>query len=391
MKKRILMLTLVLMIVLSSFSVASAASYYINSFHSEFGLELDATNSRSWNIYDNKGNYLAGDWVNFPPGGTIIYKGFMPTGFYKNTYSPDFTFSKYMIKYPDYHTLTTADLPLLITDTQKFTSWEDSDKTDPFYQDGEWINSPDIITVKIKPAQRILFNYTADNKDKFLKSISATPQKSITLHQGYYINNQVIDLVIKKDTTDLLLGQNALDLSDFPVHRPLNQNEYLGYTQANSGNWIWYPGSNGDPVSTDKNSLVTFVLDRRYCSYKVVSANTGLVLEQGGQLPEIPDDGIYSGPGNITDNYLLDRGDFEEGLIGDIKFGFENLFQFIRMPFELLYKFILTLGDVITYALGTVAGFTTALQGIYAILPGPIWFLVIMAISINVFKLIFGR
>lgn len=386
------MLTFVLMIVLSSFSFTFATSYYLNSFTPGFGFELDTEGGKTWYMYDNNGRQILKSYFNYA-NGSIRWHDILQTSYYSQNRAigTDYNYPYYIEnQFPNAYSLTNDDLPLQITD-EEFIPWDNSDKNDPFYENGEWINSPDIITVNIKPAQRILFNYSPENKDKFLKSISATPKKSITLHQGYYINNQVIDLVIKKDTTDLLIGQNALDLSDFPVHRPLNQNEYLGYTQANSGNWIWYPGSNGDPVSTDKNSIVTFVLDRRYCSYKVVSANTGLVLEQGGQLPEIPDDGIYSGPGNITDNYLLDRGDFEEGLIGDIKFGFENLFQFIRMPFELLYKFILTLGDVITYALGTVAGFTTALQGIYAILPGPIWFLVIMAISINVFKLIFGR
>lgn len=258
------------------------------------------------------------------------------------------------------------------------------------------------VIVSIKPSQRILFNYTADHKDKFLKSLSCTPNKSITVHQAYYSGGQVTDLVIKKDTTDLLIGGAPLTLASFPAHRSLNTNEYLGYSQANGGNWVWtdfIPGSNGGPVGTDSNSLVTFTIDTRYCSYRVVSANTGLEITSGGiaDVPQVPDDGIYNnnqnpwGSGDITDDYLLDRADYEDGIIGDIQYGFDTLFKFLKMPFELLYKFIMTLGEIIQYALGTVSGFTTALQGIYAILPAPIWFLVIMAISINVFKLIFGR
>lgn len=262
--------------------------------------------------------------------------------------------------------------------------------------------TPYITNVSIKPSQRILFNYAAADKDKFLKSLSCTPKKSITVHQAYYSGGQVTDMVIKKDTTDLFIGGSPLTLSSFPSHRVLNTNEYLGYSQANGGNWVWtdyIPGSSGGPVGTDSNSLVTFTIDTRYCSYRVVSANTGLEITSGGiaDIPQVPDDGIYNnnqnpwGPGDITDDYLLDRADYEDGIIGDIQYGFDTLFKFLKMPFELLYKFIMTLGEIIQYALGTVSGFTTALQGIYAILPSPIWFLVIMAISINVFKLIFGR
>ena len=258
------------------------------------------------------------------------------------------------------------------------------------------------VNISIKPSQRILFNYVPADKDKFLKSLSCTPDKSITVHQAYYSGGQVTDMVIKKDTTDLLIGGAPLTLASFPSHRVLNTNEYLGYSQANGGNWVWtdyIPGSSGGPVGTDSNSLVTFTIDTRYCSYRIVSANTGLEITSGGiaDVPQVPDDGIYNnnqnpwGPGDITDDYLLDRADYEDGIIGDIQYGFDTLFKFLKMPFELLYKFIMTLGEIIQYALGTVSGFTTALQGIYAILPSPIWFLVIMAISINVFKLIFGR
>lgn len=392
------MLTLVLMIVLSSFCISNASTvsyfYILDPTENQIDISLIFGPHNGYTVYksNNQTHNSYGQFQFIGP-------------FYSDHYKLQWDISSDIVPSTNYASVITSnDYPLCISTIGNVPY--NNQTNVPVYDEFGNVNGPDynnpIKTVSIKPSQRILFNYASADKDNFLKSLSCTPDKSITVHQAYYSGGQVTDLVIKKDTTGNFIGGSPVTLASFPSHRTLNTNEYLGYSQANGGNWVWtdfIPGSSGGPVGTDSNSLVTFTIDTRYCSYRVVSANTGLEITSGGiaDVPQVPDDGIYNnnqnpwGPGDITDDYLLDRADYEDGIIGDIQYGFDTLFKFLKMPFELLYKFIMTLGEIIQYALGTVSGFTTALQGIYAILPGPIWFLVIMAISINVFKLIFGR
>lgn len=253
------------------------------------------------------------------------------------------------------------------------TTIYDTDKTTP-------VTAP--ITYKsvtLKPKQQIIFTYTDTNKTSFIKTLTSSNYAMI--YWFYSQNGQDLSITAPVDGsfhqfTDTFY--NRTDLSDFPTPRTLSNNEVLAIRNASG-------------VSTRN---ITIVFDENKCLWSLTSSITGLVQDSNSTLTNsaiIPTDGM-TGVVDLNDNTNgVNREDYQEGIAGDVEYGFDVLFSYLLLPFKILLSFITSVAEVVQYAMSCITAFNTAMMQMYGVLPTSIGYLFVFAVTITVLKLLFGR
>lgn len=362
-----------LVIILSSFIVSSASTYVFTTD------KLFNTNINNSILFQEA--YLANNGIDIPDGSYTVKNGYGT--FPGNQMSFIMSFyqsSEYKISVHDHINNTNY---MIGADASKFPVY--------IYPDGETINingaitiqDPAIKTVSINPTQMIVFNYLDSNKLTFLKGLRVTPNKGIILQQGYYLDGDLSSLAIRKDNSGFLAGglfnNDSLSLSDFPLPRTLNTNEYLAFFQS-------YDNIGLSPLSS-ADKLAYFEIDTNKCSYKIIDRFSGVVAD-GITTPGItaPGDITTSSDGysGITPDYELQRGEFADGILGTI--------QFIIADFVNMISSLFTLGlSAISTLVTNGSAFMGSIVSMFSWLPGPVAVVIqsglILLVIIGVFKM----
>lgn len=409
MKKRILMLTLVLMIVLSSFSMVFGATinYITPNTNEHASAQLQYAITDLQNQYDtviafvHQNNatqiYVIGyddstaqEYLHLAPNGSEYYvtnktePGTIASSSFYQIYTQVASYTD-PVKYGLYNAfipstnIISCNRPIYGLDyvSRLTTGTIQNDWTPPALN----------VYVKIKAGQQLNLVYDNSVRNQVLKSVDTT-------------DNVILNFWVSKDgkPSSLSAGQvadswfNRIDINSIPYMPELDEGEMYSIGLFGKSN----SGINLPFVEQGEVNEATFEIDITKCQYSVTSTMTGLPIDAGTLDPTV------SGP-PATNNQIpglvdmdetkdgISRSDYQEGIVGDIEYQFDRLISFIKLPFTILLSFFVNLGDIIQYALGSVGALTGSLKSLYGILPASIAYLMTFAITITIFKLIFGR
>ncbi|MEM2704665.1 MAG: hypothetical protein QXR45_16080 [Candidatus Bathyarchaeia archaeon] len=416
MKKRILMLTLVLMIVLSSFSVvfgidksninyldinSLSATQYAKNLALEKAQELENNGYRAIIILTGSGGTDLYFQVFGVLSSRIMHITYDDNGAYINKgnsmYEADAKASVWFGKTSGTNSITYGEASfenlvsgsnrgIVLCNTVLYEGYvnDSNNKGSIIYDPTPPLN----VYVKIKAGQQLNLVYENSVRNQVLKSVDTT-------------DNVVLNFWVSKDgkPSSLSAGQvadswfNRIDINSIPYMPELDEGEMysIGLYGKSTSNIPFLPDSN---IVTNE---ATFEIDITKCQYSVTSTLTGLPIDAG--TIDTTETGPPASNGNQIPGLVdmdetkdgISRSDYQEGIVGDIEYQFDRLISFIKLPFTILLSFFVNLGDIIQYALGSVGALTGSLKSLYGILPASIAYLMTFAITITIFKLIFGR